>query len=52
MVVAIERLEKANSHDLDAIIGGGTMNPWEITLNPGDGVLGLEGLKRRKFTEY
>jgi len=52
MVVPIERLGKANGHDLDAIIGASTMNPWEITLNPGDGALGLEGLKRRKFTEY
>jgi hypothetical protein len=26
--------------------------PWEITVNPMDGTLGLEGLKRREFTEY
>jgi hypothetical protein len=52
MVVPIERLGKANGHDLDAIIGAGTMNPWEITLNPSEGALGLEGLNRRKFTEY
>jgi hypothetical protein len=52
MVVPIERLGKANGHNLDAIIGASTMNPWEITLNPSDGALGLEGLRRRKFTEY
>jgi hypothetical protein len=52
MVVPIERLGKANGHNLDAIIGASTMNPWEITLNPSDGALGLEGLNRRKFTEY
>ena len=52
MVVPIERLGKANGHDLDAIIGASTMSPWEITLNPSDSALDLEGLRRRKFTEY
>ena len=51
-VVPVESLGKANGHDLDAIIGASTMRPWEITVNPKDGTLGLEGLRRREFTEY
>ena len=51
-VVPVESLGKANGHDLDAIIGAVTMEVWEITVNPRDGTLGLEGLKRREFTEY
>src|SRR3989442_11348547 len=47
MVVPIGRLGKANGHDLDAIIGAFTMEAWEITVNPKDGSLGLEGLRRR-----
>ena len=52
IVVPVEALGKANGHDLDAIIGAITMEAWEITVNPKDGSLGLEGLKRREFTEY
>ena len=52
MVVPINSLGKANGHDLDAIIGAITMEAWEITVNPKDGSLGLEGLRRREFTEY
>ena len=51
-VVPVESLGKAKGHDLDAIIGAITMEAWEITVNPKDGSLGLEGLKRREFTEY
>jgi len=51
-VVPVDSLGKANGQDLDAIIGAITMEPWEITVNPKDGSLGLEGLKRREFTEY
>ena len=51
-VVPVESLGRSISHDLDAIIGTSTMSPWEITVNPKDGTLGLEGLKRREFTEY
>jgi hypothetical protein len=51
-VVPVESLGKANGHDLDVIIGAITMKAWEITVNPKDGTLGLEGLKRREFTEY
>src|SRR5262249_30896054 len=50
--VPVDSLGKANGHDLDAIIGAGTMEAWEITVNPKDGSLGLEGLRRREFTEY
>jgi hypothetical protein len=51
-VVPADSLGKANGHDLDAIIGAITMEAWEITVNPKEGTLGLEGLKRREFTEY
>jgi hypothetical protein len=51
-VVPVDSLGKANGHDLDAIIGAITMEAWEITVNPKDGTLGLEGLRRREFTEY
>jgi hypothetical protein len=51
-VVPVDLLGKANGHDLDAIIGAITMEAWEITVNPKEGTLGLEGLKRREFTEY
>ena len=51
-VVPVESLGKANGHDLDAIIGAITMEAWEITVDPKDGSLGLEGLRRREFTEY
>ena len=52
MVAPVERLRTEDGYCLDAIIGASTMNPWEIILNPGDRSLSLEGLKRRKFTEY
>src|SRR6266536_1654890 len=51
-VVPVDSLGNANGHDLDAIIGAITMEAWEITVNHRDGSLGLEGLKRREFTEY
>jgi hypothetical protein len=51
-VVPVESLGKAKGHDLDAIIGAITMEAWEITVNPKDGSLGLEGLRRREFTEF
>src|SRR5215470_7424467 len=44
-IIPVESLGKANGHDLDAIIGAITMEAWEITVNPRDGSLGLEGLK-------
>ena len=51
-VVPVDSLGKANGHDLGAIIGASTMQPWEITVNPKEETLGLEGLRRREFTEY
>src|SRR2546428_8393001 len=51
-VIPVDSLGKANGHELDAIIGAVTMEVWEITVNPRDGTLGLEGLRRREFTEY
>ncbi len=51
-VVPVKSLGKANGHNLDAIVGAITMKAWEITVNPRDGSLGLEGLRRREFTEY
>ena len=51
-VVPVDSLGKANGHNLDAIIGAITMEAWEITVNPKDGSLGLEGLRHREFTEY
>ena len=51
-VVPVQSLGKASDLDLDVVIGASTMNPWEITVNSKDGTLGLEGLRRREFTEY
>ena len=50
--VPVDSLGNADGHDLDAIIGAITMEHWEITVNPKDASLGLEGLKRREFTDY
>jgi len=47
-MVPIDSLERADGHTLGAI----TMEQWEITVDPKDGSLGLEGLKRREFTDY
>lgn len=41
-VVPVDSISKANGHDFDAIIGTSTMEPWEITVSPTDGTLGLE----------
>ncbi len=51
-VVPVDSLGRANGHNLDAIIGAITLEAWEITLDPKNNSLGLEGLKRREFTEY
>ncbi len=51
-VVPVDSLGKANGHSLDAIIGAITMDAWEITIHPKNDSLGLEGLRRREFTEY
>ena len=51
-VVPVDSLGRADGHDLDAIIGAITMEAWEITVDPKNATLGLDGLKRREFTEY
>jgi len=51
-VVPVTSLGKADGQELDAIIGAITMEHWEITVNPRDGSLGLDGLRRREFTDY
>lgn len=50
--VPIDELGRADGHALDAIIGARTMEQWEIRLDPSTSALGLEGLRRREFTEY
>jgi hypothetical protein len=51
-VVPVRSLGKADGQQLDCILGAGTLEEWEITVDPKHGALGLEGLKRREFTEY
>ena len=51
-VVPIDKLGRADGHQLDALIGALTMERWEIKLDPKTGVLDLEGLRRREFTEF
>jgi hypothetical protein len=50
--VPVADLGRADGHALDAIIGARTLEQWEIRLDPKTGVLDLEGLRRREFTEY
>ena len=50
--VPVAELGRANGCELDAIIGALTMERYEIKLDPKAGVLDLEGLRRREFTEY
>ncbi len=52
MVVPVGSLGRADGRELDAIIGAITMEHWEITVNPKDGSLGLDGLRRREFTDF
>jgi predicted aspartyl protease len=51
-VVPVDELGRADGQELDVIIGVLTMERWEIRLDPKTGVLDLEGLKRREFTEF
>lgn len=51
-VVPVADLGKADGHALDAIIGATTLEKWEIRLDPKTGMLDVEGLRRREFTEY
>ncbi len=50
--IPVDEIGKADGNDLDAIIGAFTMEQWEIKLDPKTGELGLEGLRRREFTEF
>ena len=50
--VPIDKLGQADGHQLDALIGALTMERWEIKFDPKAGVLDLEGLRRREFTEF
>jgi hypothetical protein len=50
--VPVTELGRANGYELDAIIGALTMERWEIKLDPKSGLLDLEGLRRREFTEF
>ncbi|PYS55797.1 MAG: hypothetical protein DMF76_25615 [Acidobacteria bacterium] len=50
--VPVEELGRADGHDLDALIGALTMEPWEIKLDRKTGELDLEGLRQREFTEF
>ena len=52
MANVVDEFGKIDGYKLDCIIGALIMEAWEITLNPRDGTLGLEGLKRRLFIEY
>lgn len=51
-VVPVNGLGIADGHPLDAIIGAITMERFEIRLDPKNGALNLDGLRRREFTEY
>jgi len=50
--VPIEEIGSADGYELDVIIGSLTMERWEIKLDPKTGMLDLEGLRRREFTEF
>jgi hypothetical protein len=50
--VVVDDLGWADGHDLGVIIGARSMEQWEIRLDPRNGTLDLEGLRRREFTEY
>jgi predicted aspartyl protease len=51
-VVPIDNLGKVDGKEIGVLIGALTMEEWEIRVNPKDGTLDLEGLKRREFTEF
>ncbi len=50
--VPVAELGEADGHELDALIGVLTMERWAIRLDPKNGTLDLEGLRRREFTEW
>lgn len=51
-MVPVDELGIADGQELDALIGARTMEQWEIRLDPRTGILDLEGLRRREFTEF
>lgn len=50
--VPVQDIGVADGHELDVLIGALTMERWEIRLDPKAGILDLEGLRRREFTEF
>jgi len=48
----VDDLGRADGQVLDAIIGARSMAQWEIRVDPRNGSLDLEGLRRREFTEF
>jgi len=50
--VPIEEIGQAEGYQLDLIVGARTMEQWELRLDPRNGTLDLEGLRRREFTEF
>lgn len=50
--VPVEEVGHADGHELDVLVGARTMEQWEIRLDPRTGMLNLEGLRRREFTEF
>jgi len=50
--VPVTTLGEADGQDLDAVLGARTLEQWQIRLDPATGLLDLEGLRRREFTEF
>jgi len=50
--VSVDDLGRADGHELDAVVGSLTMERWEIRLDPKNGTLDLEGLRKRELTEF
>jgi hypothetical protein len=50
--VPVDDIGHADGQELDVLIGALVMEQWEIRLDPKNGTLDLEGLRRREFTEF
>lgn len=50
--VPVEEVGTADGQELDVLLGARSMEQWEIRLDPRNGTLDLEGLRRREFTEF
>ncbi len=50
--VPVETIGRADGHELGRRHRRLTMEKWEITLDPKRRQLGLDGLRRREFTEF